>query len=147
MPIFNTAIQDNRIIFVSSVSIPPSHSVPSPAASNYQTLFDTGAQVTGISPRVVQELGLASIGDASITPASGKSVPTLRYRIRLDIPVQSIRSLPGGQVIPFTDARGMALEVVELPFQPNDFDVLMGMDFIALWHITTIVGGKFTLSI
>ena len=146
MPTFNTVVKANQIIFVSTVSIPQALSTPSPEGRNHKTLFDTGAQCSLISPKVVSELQLVTIGDASITPVHGKAVPTRRYRVRLDIPVASMRSLPGGRAEPFTDVRGMELEVAELPYLPDDYDVLMGMDFIAPWHIT-IQGGQFILSI
>ena len=146
MPTFTTVVKANQIIFVSKVSIPQVLSTPSPKGIHYSTLFDTGAQCSLISPKVVSELQLVTIGDTSITPVHGKAVPTCRYRVRLDIPVGSMRSIPGGGTEPFTDLRGMELEVAELPYRPDDYDVLMGMDFIAPWHIT-IQGGQFILSI
>ena len=146
MPTFTTVVKANQIIFVSTVSIPQVLSTPSPEGRPYSTLFDTGAQCCLISPKVVSELQLVTVGDASITPVHGKTVLTCRYRVRLDIPVESRRLLPGGGTEPFTDLRGMELEVAELPYRPDDYDVLMGMDFIAPWHIT-IQGGKFILSI
>ena len=146
MPTFTTVVKDNQIIFRSTVSIPQALGTPSPESRGYWTLFDTGAQCSLISPKVVSELQLVTIGDRSITPAHGKAVPTRRYRVRLDIPVASMRSIPGGGLEPFTDLWGLELEVVELPYQPDAYDVLMGMDFIAKWHIT-IQGGQFILSI
>ena len=146
MPTFTTVIKANQIILVSTVSIPQTLSLPSPEGRPYRTLFDTGAQCSLISTKVASELQLVTIGDASITPIHGKAVSTCRYRVRLDIPVESMRLLPGGGTEPFTDLRGRELEVAELPYRPDDYDVLMGMDFIAPWHIT-IQGGRFILSI
>ena len=115
MPTFTTVVKANQIIFVSTVSIPQALSTPSPEGRHYRTLFDTGAQYSLISPKVVSELQLVTIGDTSITPVHGKTVPTCRYRVRLDIPVASMRSIPGGGTEPFTDLRGMELEVADTP--------------------------------
>ena len=146
MPTFTTPVIENQIIFVSTVSVPPTPIAPSPEQKFYRTLFDTGAQCSMISPKVASELQLKTIGDSSIVPVSGKAVQAPRYRVRLDIPIESKRSLPGGKIEPFTDLRGLELEVAELPYQPIGYDVLMGMDFIEPWHIT-IQGGHLILSI
>ena len=109
MPTFTTVVKANQIIFFSTVSIPQALSTPSSEDKHYRTLFDTGAQCSLISPKVVSELQLVTIGDASITPVHGKAVPTCRYRVRLDIPITSMRLLPGGGTEPFTDLRGREL--------------------------------------
>ena len=40
---------------------------------------------------------------------------------------------------------GRELEVAELPYQPDNFDVLLGMDLLMDFHIT-MHGGLFILS-
>ena len=52
----------------------------------YGALFDTGAQISMISPKIVSEVQLKTIGDAFVTPVNGEVIQTPRYRVRLDIP-------------------------------------------------------------
>ncbi len=147
MPTFSVQISDKRIIFNSTVARPSTDSVPTERKGyqTYRTLFDTGAQLTMISPKAVQELGLTPIGDMDVIPASGKPIRTNSYRIRLDIPIIAEVVLPGGEVGQETDYRGKYLEVAELPYQPADYDVLLGMDFIVGAHVS-ILGSLFVLS-
>ena len=142
MPTFTVAIVDRRIIFGCAISTP---FVDPPDRRGYQTLFDTGAQLTMISPRVVQEIALVPIGNTDIVPVSGQPIRTNSYRVRLDIPIVAGVSLPGGETRQETDFRGKELDVAELPYQPADYDVLLGMDFIIGAHIT-ICGSSFILS-
>ena len=144
MPTLSIVTKNNQFIFQSTVSMPTSFT----KRKVYGALLDTGAQISMISPKIVSEVQLKTIGDAFVTPVNGEVIQTPRYRVRLDIPIDSIRSLPGGKIEPFTDLRGQELEVAELPYQPTGYDVLMlmGMDFIALWHIT-MQGGHLILSI
>ena len=102
----------------------------------YGALLDTGAQTTMISPRVVEEEGLEAIGLGSIVPVSGKPITTQKYRIPLSIPVGR-----GTEVF----VSGMELEVLLLPFQPDNFDILLGMDLLAAFHFT-MYGGNLILS-
>ena len=39
----------------------------------------------------------------------------------------------------------MRLEVALLPFQPDNFDILLGMDFLMSFHLT-MYGGAFIIS-
>ena len=102
----------------------------------YMALLDTGSQVTLISPRVVNQMGLKAIGHTSLTPASGELIITPKYRATLAVPVGS-----GSTVFP----SGRELEVSELPFQPDNFDILLGMDFLEVFHFT-MYGRTFILS-
>ena len=86
MPTFHGAINDKQIVFYAAISIgsPTSHRTE---PVSYKALLDTGAQCTLISKKVVDEIGLTSIGSAWITPATGKPIPTEKYRVRVDIPI------------------------------------------------------------
>ena len=99
-------------------------------------LLDTGSQGTLISPRVVDQMGLEAIGYSSITPASGEPITTPKYRATIEIPIEV-----GATVV----ISGGALEVAKLPFQPDNFDVLLGMDFLGGFHFT-MYGRTFILS-
>ena len=146
MPIFSVSIKNNQIIFVSTIGMPPTSSLPTPDSRPYRTLFDTGAQLTGISPNVVSELGLTAVCELSIMGVSGTEVKTGGYRVRLNIPILTGVVLAGGKVVQKTDLRGRTLDVAKLPYQPPNYDVILGMDFIGSCHVT-IQGGAFVLSI
>lgn len=143
MPTFTGQIKNNQIIFVSAVSMPKA------GVSNakyYNCLLDTGAQKTLISEKVAVEVALTPIGTADIIPASGEVVTTNKYRIRLDIPVSSETVFPGGVVKPDIAYRGKDMDVAQLPYQPNNYDILLGMDFISAIHLT-LNGQVYILSI
>ncbi len=91
-----------------------------------------------ISPKVVKEVVLRSFGYVDIIPATGKPVPTRRYRTHLGVPLTS-----ADVGIQWITSR--KFEVCELPFQPHNFDVLLGMDFLE-HYILTLQGGSFTLN-
>lgn len=70
MPSFAGKIDNGQIIFVTGVSL----FGKSGAEANRQTyhaLLDTGAQVTMISQKVANDLGLQPIGHLSIVPVTG----------------------------------------------------------------------------
>ena len=102
----------------------------------YNALLDTGAQSTMVSPKVVEEADLKAIGYIDIVPVSGDSIRTPKYRAHLTIPYSE-----GNMVIRFGDE----LEVAQLPFQPGNFDILLGMDFLTRFHFT-MYGDVFILS-
>lgn len=133
MPTFGGEIKNNQIIFVSAVSIPKGDISN---AKFYNCLLDTGAQRTLISEIVASEVGLTAIGTTGIIPASGEVLETNKYRIRLDIPIGSETVFPGGIVRPDIVYRGKDMDVAQLPYRPNNYDILLGMDFISLIHLT-----------
>ena len=102
----------------------------------YNALLDTGAQSTMVSPKVVEEADLKAIGYIDIVPVSGDSIRTPKYRAHLTIPYSE-----SNMVIRFGDE----LEVAQLPFQPGNFDILLGMDFLTRFHFT-MYGDFFILS-
>ncbi|MYE53650.1 MAG: retroviral-like aspartic protease [Chloroflexi bacterium] len=126
MPSFEQQITNNRIIIAVRVSR-QGEDVPYRRA-----LVDTGATITAISPNVVSELGLSPIGLASTTVASGQQVDTYQYYSRVDIPIGHYID----QAPPTDFLMGRQLTVVGLPYQPNDYDVILGMDIIGMFHIT-----------
>ena len=101
--------------------------------------------MTMISERVAQQVGLAPIGQVGIVPVSGKTIRSKKYRVRLDIPISETVVLPGGQPQLQNIHRGMEVEAAELPYQPENHDILLGMDFICGAHLT-IHGDNFILS-
>ena len=129
MPTFQRPIEDRQIILIASVGAEGSE-------KPYSALLDTGAQSTLISPRVVEEADLKAIGLADIVPVSGEPIRTPKYRVTLSIPISqgSTILLAGGE-----------LDVAKLPFQPDNYDILLGMDFLMPFHFT-MYGGSFILS-
>ena len=103
---------------------------------SYPALLDTGAQGTMISRKVVQEVGLQQIGHTSIIPVSGESLITEKYRIRLDIPIESRILESDGSVVNEAILRGMDMDVALLPYDPSNYDVLLGMDLLHGFHLT-----------
>ena len=134
MPTFTCNLKNNQFILVASVSL------PGQPGKYYNALFDTGAQVTGISHNVVRDLGLLALRPGSITVANGQVVPTKIYRVRVDIPVEDRKVLPDGQVVRSPVVRGKEMEVTDLPNQPPNYDIILGMNFIRLFHITLYMG-------
>ena len=73
------------------------------------------------------------IRPTTLIVASGESITSHQYRARVDIPIgynqasesESKRFLMGKQLF-----------VARLPYQPSDYDVLLGMDLIGSFHIT-----------
>ena len=133
MATFATQVQNNQILFAVCVSKVPNQEKD---LLTYQALFDTGAQMTMISEKVVQEVGLQPISDIDITPVSGKPIKTESYMARLDIPIAQNVVLPDGKVDSQPNLFGKEIEVAKLPYDPVNYDVLLGMDFIGLFHIT-----------
>lgn len=141
MPTFVGTIKNNQIILTSRVRVPGAQE----PEGHYRSLLDTGAQRTMISPRVISDVQLQPTGDGKIIPASGETIDTLEFRIRIDIPIQSGIALPGGKTMPNVVHMGKELDAFELPYQPSGYDVLLGLDFVSLFHLT-IYGNQFILS-
>ncbi len=97
--------------------------------------------MTGVTSRLVAEIGSVPVGRGAIVPASGDPVETTRFGMHLSIPVDQ-RSGDGEYR---TFAVGRSVVAFELPFQPSEFDVLLGMDVLGDFHIT-MQGGLFIMS-
>ena len=80
------------------------------------------------------------MGRGSFVPASGEPVETNLFGLHLAIPVDT----PTGEGV-HTFAAGGPLVVFELPYHPADYDVLLGMDVLSMFHIT-MHGGAFIMS-
>lgn len=143
MPSFESTIQNNQPLLNVQVSTPNS-SLPNSSAG-FVALLDTGAQVTSLSPKVPQALGLIQIGIGTMIPASGQSINVPKFHVRIDIPIATNVQLKGGGQYQSAYLQGKNMDVFQLPFQPSNYDVLIGMDFISLFHIT-LFRGRFILS-
>lgn len=103
--------------------------VPHPQVNEYNAIWDTGATKTSISQRVVDELGLKTIGFGTNHTAGGNLTVTM-HRVNIMLPMGvGISSL----LVSCSDIDGP--------------DVLIGMDVIARGDFSvTNVDGKTTFS-
>ena len=139
MPTFNGQVKDRQItltVWVNTVD-PASGEVDTTKVRPCQALLDTGAQVTLVSQNVAKGAGLVSTGSASLVPASGQEIEVPKYKAGISVPVTEG---DGGM------AKGMILDVAQLPYQPHDYEVLLGMDFLVHFHVT-LYGQVFVFSI
>ncbi len=147
MASFSARVVDNQIILKANISIPGDTFDPQ---KTYDSLLDTGAQRSLISQKVVDDVGLDAIGDAYITPVNGTPIRSLRYRIRIDIPITTVQATEDGRQQEMeTSVRGVNnIEAVLFPdqYQPANHDVLLGMDFLSALHFT-MFRGHFIISI
>lgn len=123
MPTFQAEIHNRQPLLAVAITTADSQTT----RRTYQALLDTGAQATLVSPKAIDELGLIAIGTTGIIPANGVPITTYKYRARIDIPIDTGAG---------TDLRGKTLDIAGLPFQPRDYDVILGMDFLFGFHFT-----------
>ncbi|MDE0103648.1 MAG: hypothetical protein OXN89_14830 [Bryobacterales bacterium] len=97
------------------------------------------------SEKVVREVGLQPVGNRQIVPVPRDPVVTEKYRVRVDIPIDTPVQGSEGNVTLERTLRGMDMEVARLPYEPKYHDVLLGMDFLQGFHFT-IYDGTFILS-
>ena len=98
-----------------------------------------------ITERVVAALQAESIDVRPFLAANGESQDTEVFRLRVDIPIRQQAILADGRRGERVHAVGMDLEVMRLPFQPTNYDILLGMDFLSAFHIT-MWNGVFVIS-
>ncbi len=132
MPTFGQEITNNQIIISAGVSNPGQKS-----GKTYSAIVDTGAQMTMVSAGAIKENGLKPVGHIPVMGITGPDIVT-KYKARVDIPV----SVTNNSVM----ASGREMEVVAMPQDLGEFDVLLGMDFLSAFHIT-MHGSIFILSI
>lgn len=140
MPSFVGSIDEGRMLVDVWVSVPGQDADEDASLVNQfqcRALLDTGATISGISRRIVDEMNLTPDGWLPITGAHG----------RQDTPTCSV-----GMVIPVSDqstvsTRGFQkMQVMVLDFQPEGFDAINGMDLLHACHLS-MSNGVFILSI
>jgi SEC-C motif/Aspartyl protease len=88
---------------------------PPPQGRKYQALYDTGATNSSISPRVVAELGLASVGAQNVGVGGG-TLQTTAHLVNI--------GLPNKVMFPM-------MRVAQIAVQ-GGVDVLIGMDILGI---------------
>ena len=103
----------NRLI--TEVTIFPAHVAgsPQPPGQKYGALYDTGATNSSVSPRVVADLNLPSVGARKVGVGGG-NLDTTSHLVNI--------SLPNGVMFQMTLVSKIALQ--------GDIDVLIGMDIL-----------------
>ncbi|WP_419846074.1 hypothetical protein [Candidatus Poriferisocius sp.] len=137
MPTFNVEVADDQIILKASILIPGAEDDNPPPA--FDALVDTGAQMTMVSSRVIEEVGAESTSSRKIIPVSGEPLTVPTYWLGVFIPIAMDNADPN------IFAAGRELRVAQLPYEPLNYDILLGMDLLIGFHIT-MVGGHFVLS-
>ena len=84
-----------------------------PSGKKYRALYDTGATNSSVSPQVVSDLGLPSIGATEVGVGGGK-LTTNSHLVNI--------ALPNKVIFPMMRVAAIALH--------NGMDVLIGMDII-----------------
>ena len=96
-----------------------------------------------VSSRVVDQVGATQTGFLPFLPANGQPQMTAVYELFVAVVVSETG--PDGSPT-FTFSRGGTVPVLLLPFNPLDYDVLLGMDILTGYHIT-IWDSRFVLSL
>ena len=138
MPTFVKRVENNCVLIQVAAAVTADRSTPD---HRFTALVDTGAMMSAVSPRLARRVGVAPLGRMPFVPATGQPVETNMFGMFLAIPVET--PTVDGDVR--TYAAGLPLTVFELPYQPDDFDVLLGMDMLASFHIT-MHPGSFVMS-
>lgn len=141
MPTVAAPISNERVLMRVSVAVPSERG--DSARHEFAALVDTGAQGTMVSRRVVEQVGATQIGVRPFMPASGQPQSTAVYELSVGVAISE--TAPDGSPARIF-SRGGTVPVLLLPFNPLDYDVLLGMDILAGYHIT-MWDGMFVLSI
>ena len=142
MATYSSKAVNNQIIIVVDVSIPRLEAV---MPVRVKSLFDTGAQTTCISPKIIERLGLQDIGIGYFETASGAIIETLRYHVRLEIPIVLDIERRDGITQREVVSSGKGVTTLALTHSPSEYDLILGMDFISNFHIT-MWNNRFILS-
>lgn len=145
MPTFTTLIEDNEIRLVVRLSTEEDQS----GLHAYWAVVDTGAQRTGITQRVVDDMGIHSFSTTNVKGIDGKSRPAPLYRLTVSVPI----AIPASGILNDVSAdtadfaSGGVADVMLLSDWKDDkeADVLLGMDLLSHFHIT-MLGKTFVLS-
>lgn len=133
MPTLEVAVQDGQLLV--SVSVGLAHLQDE--THHFRALIDTGAQRTLVSAQVIETLGAVSLGIEEVVGISGEPQPTDVFELGVAIVLaRSGRPVEQADDDDMLHSAGRVLPVLELPFAPQEFEVLLGMDLLSKYHIT-----------
>ena len=107
-----------RVLLRVSVAVPTEHG--DREAREFDALVDTGAQCTMVSHAVVDQVGASLVGFLPFTPANGQPQWTEVYELSVGVVASETGTL--------TCSKTKLAPVLLLPFDPPDYDVLLGQD-------------------
>ncbi len=137
MPTFRGQVVGRQLLVAVHVSKPSLRSEREQEieSASFRALLDTGATITSVSRKVVNALRLTHHSWQPVTGVHG-TVDTPTYAVSLEVPITERISSPDGE-LDHTFSRGRnPMEVTLLNFQPENFDVLLGMDLLEGFHLT-----------
>lgn len=143
MPTIVLPVEDNEIRLHAQLGVLGDSS----DLRTYEGIVDTGAQMTGITQRIVDELKVSSVGMEPVVGIEGqpKLAPIFRIMIGIGVPTPQVGP-EGDHLSDDIYVSGGALKVMLLEDWKDEFaDVLLGMDMLVGFHIT-MFSGQFILS-
>lgn len=117
---------DNMYVVDVGVSRPGTLSEP-----NYRALVDTGATRTAVSPRIVSDLEASPHGPGSYVTADGQTQNTAIYVLDIALFFQATADPDDDTVF----RASAPLKVLDIGNLNPKYDVILGMDFLARFHI------------
>jgi len=92
-------------------------------------LVDTGATISGITPRLAERLGLENTGEWITVAGVHGPEDVAAYRVSMVLPLSE--SIPAAFI-----RRPAPIQVAEFSLEHAGIDVLLGMDFLHPLHLT-----------
>ena len=126
MPSFAGQINGGQIL-LNVVVGPPGERPSSPVVA----LVDTGANISGVTPGLVERLALENTGEWISLGGVHGSQDVATYQVALGLP---IADGPGEPAFIRGDV-SLAVAELELP-ESSQFEVVLGMDFLKPFHLT-----------
>lgn len=126
MPSFIGRIDGGQILL--NVIVGPSGTPPGDAVI---ALVDTGATLSGVTPGLVERLGLENTGEWISLGGVHGSQDVATYEVAVGLPISDSPGQPAF-------IRGdISLKVAELALpESSRFEVILGMDFLQPFHLT-----------
>lgn len=143
MPTFRGTIVGRQVLLTVHVAQPSADPEQGAEVVPFRALLDTGATITSVSWKVVEAIRVAPASWLPLTGIHG-TVDTPTYIVNIAVPITEPVPSPAGETS-HTFSRGANMEVALLNIQPENFDVLLGMDLLESFHLT-IHADRFILS-
>lgn len=98
-------------------------------------IIDTGSQMTMISSRVARRIGAEPAGHVSLAHVGDAHARADTFMVAIAAPVSPLTVDADRRTI-FETLVGEAIEAARMPFNPPNFDVIIGMDALSLLTTT-----------